>query len=167
MSEGWTYYLDFKSQTFELKGEQTVGRSRTCDISVSDPSISRRHVVLTTSDGKILLKDLGSSNGTFINGDRVQDHGELRDGDALGLGDADLKIRVVSQNGVRDRSYAGPAGAARRGDTLLAEGLRRPGAGSDAVRAPRRGRAREDVAVGCPTIADTGSTRRAARAKAR
>ena len=40
MSEGWSYFLDFKNQMFELEeGEQTVGRSRTCDVSVSDPSV--------------------------------------------------------------------------------------------------------------------------------
>ncbi len=96
MTEGWSYYLDFKNQMFELEeGERTVGRSRTCDISVNDPSVSRRHVVLKAGSGKILLKDLGSSNGTFINGERVQETGELHHGDTLGLGDADLNVRVI------------------------------------------------------------------------
>ncbi len=96
MSEGWSYFLDFKDQMFELEdGEQTVGRSRTCDVSVSDPSVSRRHVVLKADSGRILLKDLGSSNGTFINGERIQEGGELHHGDTLGLGDADLKIRIA------------------------------------------------------------------------
>ncbi len=96
MSEGWSYYLDFKDQMFELQdGELTAGRSRTCDVSVKDPSVSRRHVVLKAENGKILLKDLGSSNGTFVNGERIEESGELRDGDTLELGDAELKVRVV------------------------------------------------------------------------
>ncbi len=99
MSEGWSYYLDFKDQTFELKdGELTVGRSRTCDISVNDPSVSRRHVVLKAESGRVLLKDLGSSNGTLINGERVEAGGELHDGDSLGLGDADLKVRIAGMS---------------------------------------------------------------------
>ena len=96
MTEGWSYYLDFNNQMFELEeGERTVGRSRTCDISVNDPSVSRRHVVLKAGSGRILLKDLGSSNGTFINGERIQEDGELHHGDTLGLGDADLNVRVI------------------------------------------------------------------------
>ncbi len=96
MSEGWSYYLESQDQTFELReGELAAGRSRTCDITVNDPSVSRRHVMLKADRGRILLKDLGSSNGTFINGTRVEGGGELHDGDSLGLGDADLKVRIA------------------------------------------------------------------------
>ncbi|MEM7352454.1 MAG: FHA domain-containing protein [Acidobacteriota bacterium] len=96
MSEGWSYFLDFKDQSFELgQGELTVGRSRACDVAIDDPSVSRKHVILETATGAVRLRDLGSSNGTFINGTRVADVGELHHGDTLGLGDADVKVRVV------------------------------------------------------------------------
>jgi adenylate cyclase len=49
-----------------------VGRAPTCDFPIADPTISRRHAELT-SDGRVLaLRDLGSSNGTFVNGTKVE-----------------------------------------------------------------------------------------------
>ncbi|MEM7584980.1 MAG: FHA domain-containing protein, partial [Acidobacteriota bacterium] len=99
MSAGWSYFLDFKDQAFELsEGESTVGRSRACHIAIDDPSVSRRHVVLKADSGRILLQDLGSSNGTFVNGAKIEHSAELHHGDALGLGDADVAIRIIGMS---------------------------------------------------------------------
>src|SRR3954462_4486589 len=49
-----------------------VGRAPTCDLAVFDPTISRRHAELVCDEGGVSLRDLGSSNGTFVNGTRVQ-----------------------------------------------------------------------------------------------
>lgn len=93
--DGWSYFLDFGDERFELKPEQLIaGRSRNCDVSVKDPSVSRRHAHLTPRGGKILVQDLGSSNGTFVNGERVEGTAELAGGDVLALGDAELQVRV-------------------------------------------------------------------------
>ncbi len=100
MTDVWSYFLEFKGEQFELDGDDlTVGRSRTCDVSIKDPSVSRRHVCLATAGGKVRLTDLGSSNGTFINGERIEGEGELGDGDTLGLGDADVQVRIRSRAG--------------------------------------------------------------------
>jgi len=57
--------------------------------------VSRLHAVLKTKDKKIILLDLGSSNGTYLNGSRIQPHDphELRHGDIISLGK--LKIQVL------------------------------------------------------------------------
>jgi adenylate cyclase len=61
------------TQSFDLKlhAPLIVGRAPTCDVSVADPTISRRHAELVVDDEQVTLRDLGSSNGTFVNGHKV------------------------------------------------------------------------------------------------
>src|SRR3954453_8720419 len=62
------------TQSFDLKMHTPliVGRAPTCDLPVFDPTISRRHAELVGDEGGVSLRDLGSSNGTFVNGTKVQ-----------------------------------------------------------------------------------------------
>jgi len=53
------------------KGQITVGRSQECDQRIDHPMVSGRHAKLTMRDGGWLLEDLGSANGTFLNGERI------------------------------------------------------------------------------------------------
>lgn len=95
MAGDWTYTLVWGSERFELAdGETTVGRSRHCNVSISDASVSRQHVVLEPTGRTIRVRDLGSSNGTFVNGRRVSGQDELEDGSALRLGDAELGVLI-------------------------------------------------------------------------
>jgi hypothetical protein len=64
----------------------TLGRSRVCDCVLTDPTVSRRHACVRYRDGSWWLRDLGSSNGTYVNGCRVLDEVEVRAGDRVGLG---------------------------------------------------------------------------------
>src|SRR5258705_4884853 len=61
------------TQSFDLKmhAPLIVGRAPTCDVSVPDPTISRRHAELVVDDDQVTLRDLGSSNGRFVNGRKV------------------------------------------------------------------------------------------------
>jgi hypothetical protein len=71
-------------KTFAVASAQVIGRHHECDIAIASEEISRRHAqVKPTADG-VLVEDLGSSNGTFINGQRVQT-GVLKNGDELRL----------------------------------------------------------------------------------
>jgi uncharacterized RDD family membrane protein YckC len=103
----------------------TVGRSRRCDVAINDPSVSRKHVFLTVGEGKVHLQDLGSSNGTFVNGERVTTEAELYDGDALRLGDAETIVEVCqgSFETPSDSLSADQAGSIQiSGTTLLPTG---------------------------------------------
>src|SRR5215211_3251872 len=61
------------TRSFDLKlnAPLIVGRAPTCDLSVADPTISRRHAELIVDEEQVTLRDLGSSNGTFVNGHKV------------------------------------------------------------------------------------------------
>jgi hypothetical protein len=66
-------------------GPVLIGRSRRCDFVVGDASVSRRHALLLKGEGGWTLWDLGSTNGTRVNGWRVE-RAVLRPGDELELG---------------------------------------------------------------------------------
>ncbi len=71
----------------ELTGEPlSIGRSREADIPLLDDKVSRVHCGIRLSDGKFYLKDLKSRNGTFVNGQRVEDTVEVKAGDRLQIG---------------------------------------------------------------------------------
>src|SRR3954470_24853801 len=69
-----------------------VGRAPTCDVPVFDPTISRRHAELSLVAGGVEITDLGSSNGTFVNGDRVTKR-TARGGDVVTFGKVVFKLQ--------------------------------------------------------------------------
>jgi FHA domain-containing protein/uncharacterized protein DUF1707 len=70
----------------------TLGRSRDCDCVLAEPSVSRRHAELRREDGRWLLRDLGSRNGTRVNGVRLLDTMEVCPGDRVSFGDARFRL---------------------------------------------------------------------------
>jgi FHA domain-containing protein/uncharacterized protein DUF1707 len=70
----------------------TLGRSRDCDCVLADPSVSRRHADLRREGGRWLLRDLGSRNGTRVNGVRLLDEAEVCPGDRVSFGDARFRL---------------------------------------------------------------------------
>ncbi|HET8730811.1 MAG TPA: FHA domain-containing protein [Moraxellaceae bacterium] len=67
---------------FLVDGTKIIGRDAGCDIVISGAHVSRRHAELTMRGGKLWVKDLGSSNGTFVNGKRTEEV-QLRNGDEV------------------------------------------------------------------------------------
>lgn len=74
--------------TFEaVKDVTTLGRDVTNEIVLSDSEVSRQHARITHTPGGFVLEDLGSTNGTFINGERLVAPRILNQGDLVGLGE--------------------------------------------------------------------------------
>jgi hypothetical protein len=77
-----------------LSGERVlVGRSRECDVVVSDPNVSRRHIELRRGERGWAAIDLGSTNGMKVNGRRIG-HAELEPGDRITIGVTDLSFEL-------------------------------------------------------------------------
>jgi hypothetical protein len=73
---------------FTLEGDQIdIGRDSTNEIVINDAEISRRHARLTFQGGKYVLEDLGSTNGTFVNGQRLAGPRVLKAGEVVSFGE--------------------------------------------------------------------------------
>ena len=69
-----------------------LGRDRTCDVVLQHQSVSRRHARLVPWRDRVILQDLGSSNGVFFRGKRLTGQVELKDGDTFILGQATVAV---------------------------------------------------------------------------
>lgn len=90
-----------------------VGRGLGADIPLSDPTISRRHASLERAGEQVTVRDLGSSNGTFVNGSRVE-AGVLAPGDTVTFGKVTFRVEEITtgeQPVVNGDRVASPAGA--------------------------------------------------------
>lgn len=71
----------------------TIGRGPQCEVSITDPRVSRAHAQVVADGDTATIRDLGSSNGTFVNGRRVKQQA-LRHGDVLSLGGCEIRYLV-------------------------------------------------------------------------
>ncbi len=76
---------------YQIDGTVRIGRSDESDIALNDPSVSRTHAVIETGGATPTVCDLGSTNGTFVNGKRVQRE-SLRDGDDVRFGNTRMRF---------------------------------------------------------------------------
>ena len=76
-----------------------VGRSVASDIVLDDASISRRHLSIEQRENGFFVTDLGSANGSFLDGARFKEELQLRDGAELRLGSVKVKVRIVAEEG--------------------------------------------------------------------
>lgn len=82
---------------FALEGDQmTIGRDSTNEITINDAEVSRRHARLTFQGGKYVLEDLGSTNGTFVNGQRLAGPRVLKAGEVVSFGEQIVLVFEVS-----------------------------------------------------------------------
>jgi pSer/pThr/pTyr-binding forkhead associated (FHA) protein len=82
---GWALkanHTALANRVFPLKDTTVIGRSPDCDISLAAAHLSRRHAQLQVIDGALFVKDLGSANGTFLNGKQVME-ARVKRGDEL------------------------------------------------------------------------------------
>ncbi len=123
---------------FSLKnGVNLVGRDESCDIVINSTHVSRNHISCVVSRDRVVIQDLNSRNGTFVNGLRVKNSVEIKVGDVISLGkytmvfeddrvegEAVMPSVVVSDEEETDESH--------RGDTLPLKGeMARRGEGDE------------------------------------
>jgi hypothetical protein len=77
----------------------TLGRQSDCDICLSDPGASRRHASLRVAPDGVWIEDLGSQNGVFVNGSRIEKPQRLKAGDWIRIGRDEFALRVVWERG--------------------------------------------------------------------
>jgi predicted component of type VI protein secretion system len=78
-------------------GVTTVGRHDDCQVRIKSSQVSRRHCEFFEKKGLLLVKDLGSANGTFVNGKKVAGQQVLEPGDELTIGGVTLRVAKVGQ----------------------------------------------------------------------
>ncbi len=85
--------LRYRQSLIALRaGKLYFGRSPECELAISDPAVSRRHARLWVSDTQIVVEDLGSQNGVYVNGARIQGPCELRAGDVLRICSHEMQL---------------------------------------------------------------------------
>jgi adenylate cyclase len=98
-----------------------VGRAVTSDVPVYDPTISRQHAELLLADDGVRIKDLGSSNGTFLNGARIAE-AVAADSDVVTFGKVAYRVKAVSAPAPRPQvvpSFETPKPGAPPGGTIV------------------------------------------------
>jgi sigma-B regulation protein RsbU (phosphoserine phosphatase) len=90
-----------KGRVISVAGPTVIGRGAAADLSLPDAGVSRRHAQLTVENGEWRIEDLGSANGTVINGRPVRGATTLHDGDLIGVGTV-----LVQYSGERESAAA-------------------------------------------------------------
>ncbi len=105
-----------QGEKFTLQGEVRLGREEDNDIALDDPKVSRHHAVLRPEAGGYTIADMGSANGTFVNGQQITAPQALAEGDTITVGDTELVYHI----GLIVEETA-PAVAPGEGATLVGE----------------------------------------------
>ena len=90
--------------------ELIVGRASEFDMVLVEDMVSRKHATIQLSQGRLTIQDLGSTNGTFVNGERIAELTQLKEGDRILIGTSILKVVVPkSVSGSGQTRQASPA----------------------------------------------------------
>lgn len=91
----------------------TVGRDADCDVLIDNAGVSRAHAEIERTEGGVVVRDKGSSNGTWVNDDRIESDHVLGDGDLVRIGKFSIAVSVGSGSSTDDveQERAEPAGA--------------------------------------------------------
>ena len=93
---------DNHEKTFVLKDNFTIGRDEEMDLYIEDTSVSGQHAAIYITNNEVIVEDFGSTNGTFVNGKRVQKKHELRNKDSVAFGNfkctfVDTKVQQIKK----------------------------------------------------------------------
>lgn len=101
---GWAIRANHSAlanKIYSINGDTTVGRAPECDLSFSVAHMSRKHAQLSILNGQLMVKDLESANGTFVNGNQIKE-AKLQKGDELRLDT--LSFTVIGPGGDSDKT---------------------------------------------------------------
>lgn len=84
---------ELKGRSYQIGNEVTLGRAAGCQITVDDTFVSQLHARVFARDGRFLVEDLGSTNGTYLNRQKVGGPMVLSPGDRLQVGNTVLELR--------------------------------------------------------------------------
>jgi predicted component of type VI protein secretion system len=100
--------LRYLQHDLELsEGQFAVGRNATCQLSLDDPLVSRRHALLTVTSDGVTIEDLSSRNGVLVNGKRIDGRVDLQVGDRIMIGAQELTLLQGRAVTSRDHQTAG------------------------------------------------------------
>jgi hypothetical protein len=120
-------HLEYLGDSVELPpGETLVGRDLSCALRFNDPAVSRRHLRFIRRRNEVFVEDLGSSNGTLVNGQVVNGPERLIDGDRVSVGERTVLMRITEADDDQP-------------DTLLLSSLDRDMLPLNAKKTPSRG----------------------------
>ncbi len=109
------FRLRYLQHDLELsEGQFAVGRNASCQLSLDDPLVSRRHAILYVSRDGVLVEDLGSRNGVLVNGQRIEGRVDLRAGDKILIGGQELTLLHARDEGAQVGVMVGPPQAASK-----------------------------------------------------
>lgn len=108
------------------EGPATIGKGAESTIVCSDPLVSRLHAVIEPLPGGWCIRDLGSRNGTSVNGERILTQRALRDGDEIGVGGVRIVFRSPGLAPASETKAADPAPELTRAERQVLLALCRP-----------------------------------------
>jgi pSer/pThr/pTyr-binding forkhead associated (FHA) protein len=101
--------------TIELVKEITIiGRKEFCDVRLEDPSVSKVHLIIAKSSGLLLFRDIGSTNGTKVNGQRVV-RGMLLPNDKLQIAACKYQVQLLPSESGHDERPSQPVAGSEDG----------------------------------------------------
>lgn len=111
-------------RVFPFYQKLTIGRHSSNDVALADRMVSKRHAAVGRVKGRIVVKDLGSRNGTFVNGEKVE-KAILVSGDRLKVGSAVLRFFREEEHGKTkvDGSGSNAGGVQKLGEYLIEAGI--------------------------------------------
>jgi DNA-binding winged helix-turn-helix (wHTH) protein len=100
VNAGQTYRLIWHQRELVLgEGESILGRSRDATLFIDDEGVSRRHARIAISGDNVVVEDLGSKNGTMVNGERITEPVGIQDAATIRIGSVTLTFRVFTEVG--------------------------------------------------------------------
>ena len=79
------------------KPQFVIGRLPECNLRIESKALSRRHAQIDVKDGSVTVKDLGSTNGTFVDGKKITEEVELKNGQSLRVGPLETTVQISAE----------------------------------------------------------------------